>query len=232
MAGRSRYNERLLFEDPCDRHSASRSTRYRRAKKRRETEPLPQCPESLATSTVSYEAEDLASSEATATTLFSYDRDNPNLLETEVLGGYEIEPEDEVCEDTISCPVNIPTNSDLLYDGAPLTVTASSIMIMQYKMCHNLTNQALADLLQLLQLHCPRPNQCIPSLYYFKEKFKDRLSMKFHYFCSSCLQNVEEFSNNCTNPLCTTTFECAGNRSSFIEFAIEPQLQILFKCKH
>lgn len=47
-----------------------------------------------------------------------------------------------------------------LYEGSALTANSSSVLILQYQMRHRLTKEALADLLQLIKLHCPSPNLC------------------------------------------------------------------------
>lgn len=70
--------------------------------------------------------------------------ENPQFLEAEVGCDVETGTDDEdVNVDETLTTNNASTDIDL-YNGAPLTVAASSIMIMQYKMCHNLTDQALA----------------------------------------------------------------------------------------
>ena len=50
--------------------------------------------------------------------------------------------------------------SDLLYEGATLTLRLSIILIMSFAINHNLTDAALRDLLQIISLHCPSPNMC------------------------------------------------------------------------
>ena len=51
-----------------------------------------------------------------------------------------------------------------LFEGSNLTCASSSILIMKYAMKHNITKDTLSDLLDLLRLHCPKPNSC-PSTY-------------------------------------------------------------------
>jgi hypothetical protein len=239
MAARSHYNERLLFEDPGGSNSASRSTRYRNNKRAREQQEYEQCElqllhaepsESLPTGSLALPPADsldslplaeLDSSHYTS----QYESENPQLLEAEVGYGTEGEEEDDDEEDDEVMGDPETLSLDILYDGAPLTMTASNIMIMHYKMRHKLTDQALADLLRLLQLHCPTPNQCVPSIYHFKKKFREaNFTIRFHYFCSKCFQS-------CTNQMCTSNFDCIGSLSSFMEVPIEPRLQTLFKCK-
>jgi len=84
------------------------------------------------------------------------------------------------------------TNSPLLYEGSGLTVAASSILL-QFKMKHKLTQEALGDLLELMKLHCPSPNKCHQSLYLFTKQFRElKLPVALHYFCSSCLWTIED----------------------------------------
>lgn len=129
---------------------------------------------------------------------------------------------------------------DTLYDGAPLTLSASNLLIMQFKMRHNLTDGCVSDLLKLLKLHCPSPNNCAPSLYHFKNHFRGKgsVTMKFHYFCNDCLQAINHDESGaalnvhvCTNPLCMKDLSKPGSYSSFIEVPIEPQLKKFFECK-
>ncbi len=172
--------------------------------------------------------------------------DQPQVLEYEVLGNDDEdeyhdseEEEEQPGPENEASNITLPmtTNDDLLYDGAPLTVPASGVLIMQYKMRHKLTDESVADLLELLRLHCPTPNCCIPSMYHFKKQFRSLVRpIQFHYFCSNCLQPADEQQSStvCSNPLCKSDLTEVGARSSFIETDIESQLQVLFerKCTH
>lgn len=80
-----------------------------------------------------------------------------------------------------------------LFDGVPCTQSTSNVLIMQYKMRHRLTDEGLADLLQLLKLRCPTPNSCLPSIYYFKKQFSSiTCPVQFHHYGSNCFQSIEE----------------------------------------
>ena len=168
--------------------------------------------------------------------------DQPQLLEIEAFGVEDkSQPlsEDSGDEQSEQCTYAVSFSADSsdppLYDGARLTLSTSNILIMQYKMRHKLTDECLADLLQLLKLHCPTPNRCLQSTYYFKKHFS-RLTcpIQFHYFCSTCFQSVNQpqVSKRCPNPLCRSDITEAGARSSFIEIPIESQLQTLFERKY
>ena len=261
MASRSLYNERLHFSDPSGVNSASRSTRYRNRKKAKlqqgneHYEVTSEQMEQQIDELLSMESQQASPSTSTNTSCIdntahavAYDTqivddtsatsccdipdiiddpsENPSFLEAEVLD-FETDEDNNTEDTTTSC---LPTSH--LYDGSSLTVATSNIMIMQYKIRHNLTDQALADLLQLLQIHCPIPNNIPPSIYHFKKNFQDKnFTMKLNYFCSSCLQSTNQSDNCCKNHLCGKLFNDDGDKSSFIEVPIEPQIQALFESK-
>ncbi len=175
----------------------------------------------------------------TWTSIYTYsESDNPQVLEAEILtfegsdGHYHVSDDEVELEQAEVVGSDSPcsssnSNDPPLYNGAPVTLSTSKVMIMQYKIRHNLTDEGLADLLQLLRLHCPTPSHCVPSVYHFKKQFQNmKLPIKFHYFCSSCLQSVDDADTCCKNLLCMSDFKDVGARSSFIEVPIELQLQI------
>ena len=86
---------------------------------------------------------------------FFFDAADMNPSENETLGDDDDDDRGET--DDISAATN---SSALLYDGSQQTVSASSVLVLQFKMKHKLTQEALGDLLELLKLHCPSPNKC------------------------------------------------------------------------
>ena len=118
---------------------------------------------------------------------FFFDAADMNPSENETLGDDDSDDRGET--DDISVATN---SSALLYDRSQLTVSASSVLVLQFKMKHKLTQEALGDLLELLKLHCPSPNKCFQSVYLFTKQFHElKLPVTFHYFCSSCLRIVK-----------------------------------------
>ena len=249
MAERSQYNERFTFPDPSSTDSSSRSTRYRARKRAREyqeeqlEEPLEEHMEEPSEEQLEEDHSNVDASHQCRTlhSLTEYTEiDNPQVLEAELLGFESSADEDEQLDDEqlddeqLDDDASAATNTDCpLYSGASLTVSSSNILIMQYKMRHNLTDQALADLLHLLRLHCPTPNHCVPSIYHFEKPFQRmKYPILFHYFCSSCLQGVSDSDSFCKNQLCRCELKAIGARSSFIEVPIEAQLQTLFQRKY
>lgn len=78
-----------------------------------------------------------------------------------------------------------------VFSNCPLKKSTSNLLLMQYSVRHNLTQEAVADLLSLLSIHCPSPNSIPSSLYCFQKLFPSLHTIyTVHYFCSSCLQEV------------------------------------------
>ncbi len=132
----------------------------------------------------------------------------------------------EVNEDEEDTEAEVP-----IYSKQPISLEASNITIMHYKMRHNLTDQAVSDLLALLSLHCSSSNTYSSSLHHLKKNFDHFPTIINHYYCSACFQSADESTKTCTNALCGRDLSCLEGRSSFIEVPIEMQLKSLFKRK-
>lgn len=252
---KSRYNERFSFADPTGEMSASRSTRYRSRKKRKSSpegqvdndsnteEPHhsePESGEEQPQQQDSYNSpefdddpgEDYPEIEAAAPHDFFNLPEPDEPEEPEESDEFEESSEHPRSSEQSEMPTDSDSSSLLLYEGSQLTVSASSILIMQYKTKHNLTNEAVGDLLQLLKLHCPTPNKCYRSLYLFKKQFlKMKLPSVFHYFCTSCSWTLRPNTSCCPNQSCARDLTQSGAISSFIELSIETQLQKILQRK-
>lgn len=68
----------------------------------------------------------------------------------------------------------------------------SSILLMQYSLRHNLTQEALSDLLKLLDVFLPLSSNDFPSLLYlFNKPFIDYdFPLVIYYFCNNCMIDV------------------------------------------
>ena len=165
--------------------------------------------------------------------------DNPLLNELDYFDSDragELEQEQEV---TTTVCTAVPTSTSavvsnegdrLLYECAPLTVSTSNLLVMKYKMRHNLTTEAVADLLKLLSLHCPSPNVCTPSVYHLQKSFERmKLPVTYHYYCISCLTSVTSTAVTCI--LCGNSLLDPDSKSYFTELSIEAQLIELFQRK-
>ena len=108
-----------------------------------------------------------------------------------------------------------------LYPGSPVTVAQSLLAVMTFALTHSLTGECIVDLLKLISVHCINKENCITSLYLFKQFFQ-RLGQSiliFHYYCSGCEITLESKDTVCEN--------CNGANPTtyFIEFPILQQLQ-------
>ena len=120
-----------------------------------------------------------------------------------------------------------------LYRDAPISTASSSVLLMKFIMKHRITQEALTDLLKVLKLHCPSPNNLPSTVYHFKKQFKDlQYPIIYHYFCSKCLAEVSTESTVCNNTFCKSTLTEPHTKSSFIEVPIDLQLKCILERKH
>ena len=245
MAERRRvYNERFLYPDPLS--AASKSTRHRALKKRkaseRECDPVVSHAESISQpvdtggATAERVVETVSNLQQTCETCFEDDV-SECVAETELLDYFSLEEEigedvdqEETASDGEQCVGR--DVSATVFINCPLTLTRSMLLLKKFQMRHHLTQDALADLLQLMRLHFPSPN-CFPkSLYLFNQQspvVRDQL--EFTFFCSRCLQEIpDKDASICPNVSCGFSLTSErGAISSFIEVPLEPQLITLLQ---
>lgn len=119
-------------------------------------------------------------------------------------------------------------SAGVLYEGSSLTVAASSIMMMNLKMKHNLTDTCMEDILKLIKFHCPTPNNCVRSVYLLKKNFQEsKYPVIYHYYCDKCYMEVCSTDSKCPNTCCQQSMAPSEGRSSFIEVPVENQLKNL-----
>lgn len=113
----------------------------------------------------------------------------------------------------------------LLYDGAPITVSASYLMLFLFAKKYQLTIDGFQALLELVKSHCPQHNKCAPSVYklkaFFSEKFIRDESTKKMKFCSICSSRIVE------GGVCSEA-GCVGANKAPVEFYcgdLTPQLR-------
>ena len=115
---------------------------------------------------------------------------------------------------------------DLLYNGPPITVSASYMMIFFFAKKYNLTLSGFQSLLQLIRTHCPQSNKCaIKSVYKLKsfitEKFGGLEARTTFQYCAVCCKKVQE-GRTCATPGCT------GKSKPLVQFYagdLTPQLK-------
>ena len=105
----------------------------------------------------------------------------------------------------------------------------SNVLLMQYIMRHNLTQEAISDLLKLLHIFMPKID--LPSsVYMFNKPFMAmNFPLEFHYFCNNCMQDISKDAQHC--PKCKATLLSKGSRSTFVELPLELQLQNVLQSK-
>ena len=110
---------------------------------------------------------------------------------------------------------SVPKTTVQLYEGSVQTAYSSSVLLLQYKMRHRLTDEALEDLLQIIQMHCPSPNQCPTSVYKLNKFFPQMTyQIELHHFCSQCRESIDSESKN---NACNNKLETSNDISAFIE---------------
>ncbi len=156
-----------------------------------------------------------------------YDEDLTELLPEELPSdssdneGYNEANESEFDDDT-ETPVD-----EKVFSNCPVTKSVSNLLILQYSRRHDLTQEAVADLLNLLSIHCPSPNAVPPSLHSFQGQFPSlQPNLIIHYFCTSC-PGKEVLT--CPNTDCGKSLQEFRALSSFFELPIEPQIASLLK---
>ena len=121
---------------------------------------------------------------------------------------------------------------DKLYKDAVITTASSSVLLMKFTMKHGITQEALADLHKVLQLHFPSPNNLPSTLYHFKKQFRSlQYPVNYHYFCSKCLAEVSVESEICNNSYCSSNLSKSHSKSSFIEIPVDLQLKCILEHK-
>lgn len=121
-----------------------------------------------------------------------------------------------------------------LYQGAPVTLGASLLLVMTFAVRHGLSGVALTDLLILIELHCIAPNLCKTSMKLLRDFFKRvRCPVELHYYCTFCLHYIgREKGSHCPNTHCLKDLGMPKNSSYFIVIPLVTQLCSLLARKY
>ena len=119
-----------------------------------------------------------------------------------------------------------------LYPGASITVNITMVLILAFAVRHKLTNEAISDLLYLINKICPQPNNVCKTLYNFRKYFSYLLTpVNFCYYCINCFGLVNSLADNvCLT--CGKTFTTIKELSYFLHFSISDQIKSLFARKN
>ena len=115
-----------------------------------------------------------------------------------------------------------------LYQGAPVTLYATLLLILAFSLSHKITKEALSDLFSLLNV---QPH-CLPtSVYQFYKILKlDKAATIRHHYCLSCNQLFENKSSlKCSNPSCGHILAKERELPYFLELSLEDQMKKLFE---
>ena len=131
-------------------------------------------------------------------------------------------------EDGDDCEGIRKHDDDPLYPGASITVKVTMILILAFVTRHKLTNEAISDLLYLLNIICPEFGKCCSSLYKFKKYFDYLVTpVTFCYYCPDCIVPIDHPTNKmCV--ICKKVFESVGELCYFLHMPITHQISSLF----
>lgn len=262
-AGRTRHSLQFQYSDPLSREATSRTTRYRILKKRKHDsryEHQEECDKELELSDTDDLRgfftdldEEESSTHLTDQPTTSNERsvaDHAAVSEQHVdthctSNVEESDDEDPLTELLPEEPqmelslLDNDDNGESIASGdqqsssSSSDVPTSSILVMQYSVRHNLTQEALSDLLQLLKFCGPAATEVPTTVYKFKQQFKFLNSPPtFHYFCSMCMVVLtSNVLTLCPNDACKCNLTSRGSISSFIETDFESQLTRLLQRK-
>ena len=124
---------------------------------------------------------------------------------------------------------DVSSNDQLIYPSARITNAASMILILTFVITHQLSGDALKDLLSLIDIHCLKPHSLIQSLYKFKRYFEFLNNpIKKHHFCSNCCLPLDLECIKCPNAVCNKEYTNPQDKPFFIEIPVVDQLKQLF----
>ena len=115
-----------------------------------------------------------------------------------------------------------------IYENASLTISGSMMSIITFVMRHKLAGAALCDLLELIELHCPSPNNCKTTMRGLRKYFvQARQRAEFHKYCNNCSSYIGisemQLCHICSNPI--------SNDTCFIMLPFAEQLQEILSRK-
>ena len=115
-----------------------------------------------------------------------------------------------------------------LYPGATITVKVALLLLLAFVVRHNLTKEAINNLLYLIDLLCPKPNKCCKSAYRFKKFFSFLIiPAEIKYYCQACIVPINYPPVKICN-ICKTVFNLAKPPSYFVKLSISNQIRSLF----
>lgn len=114
-------------------------------------------------------------------------------------------------------------NNEPLY-CAPLTVDESMLFILTIFMKYNITLLCIADIIEVINLHCLNIGLTKNNLYKFQKYFSFHISVEVikHYYCATCTRKLRNAESICPS--------CQRRKNSyFVELPFLEQLKEMYK---
>lgn len=107
------------------------------------------------------------------------------------------------------------------------------LLTITFALSHNLTGEALTDLLSLIACHCKTPNLCTLSVRMFKKHFENlKRPLVCHYYCKFCFALRVDVNTLQFRELLLHMDKEQVSKSFFIERPIAEQLKTLLSSKY
>ena len=139
-------------------------------------------------------------------------------------------------DDHVWCEYSGETNAaktsnenQAIYPGARVTLGAVMVLPTLYAIKHDLTGQAITNVLQLLTLILPSGNILPDTLRNFKAYFGNLENpCILHHNCAFCLSYVDKQAAVCPNAACMRELSSRHTKAYFIEVPVVQQLATFF----
>ena len=115
-----------------------------------------------------------------------------------------------------------PSPEQTLYPGSDLSVHDALVSVLSFAQTAHLTGTSLCNLLDLLHVLMPKPNNLPKTSHSFRKHFESNESeLQLYYYCDGCWQKKASYQDKC--------HDCVKSKIRyFISCPIEPQLQKLY----
>ena len=124
-------------------------------------------------------------------------------LSSSSISSHSVDDEYRITDENDPTVNGLSTNVDSLYDGAPLSTEASYCTLLQYAVTNHLSFHALNQLIELVKIHCPQSNKCVPSEHALKKHFEMlQGSYEVSLFCSFCFDEISKDDKFCKKRRC------------------------------
>lgn len=120
------------------------------------------------------------------------------------------------------------SSNEPLYAGASITVGITMTLLLAFIVRHKLTNEAVSDLLHIIEVICPKPNKCIKTHYFFKKFFSFLVTpFKICYYCPQCIYPISDAAVLACE-VCKSVFSSVKDLKYFLHISISDQVKALY----